>query len=75
MSKKTRKNLAIIILTIMVLTMTPITKVLADTDVKPRFNISQNIIMKRDQTSTLDVTVNEKLEFISSLPKDINNLI
>ena len=64
MKTKTRKILAVIILATMLLTMIPITNVLAETDVKPRFNISQNIIMKRDQTSTLDVTVNEKLEFV-----------
>ncbi len=65
MKTKTRKMLALIILTIMVLTIVPITKVLAETDVKPIFAISKNIIMKRDETSTLDVSVNEKLEFIS----------
>ena len=63
MKTKTRKILALLILATLVLSMVPATKVLAETDVKPRFNISQNIIMKRDQTSTLDVSVNEKLEF------------
>ncbi len=65
MKNKTKKILAVIILATMVLTIIPITSVFAETDVKPRFNISQNIIMKRDETSTLDVTVSEKLEFTS----------
>ncbi len=63
MKTKAKKILALIILEIMVLTIVPITKVLAEADDKPIFAISKNIIMKRDETSTLDVSVNEKLEF------------
>ena len=63
MKTKTRKILALLILATLVLSMVPVTKALADTDVKPRFEISRNLVMKRDQTSTLDVSVNEKLEF------------
>ncbi len=63
MKTKTRKILALIILAIMVLTMVPVTSVLAEAGPKPEFTMAHNQIMKRDATSTLDVTVNEKLEF------------
>ena len=63
MKTKTRKILALIILAIMVLTIVPVTSVLAEADPKPEFAMAHNRIMKRDETSTLDVTVNEKLEF------------
>ena len=63
MKTKTRKILAVIILAIMVLTIVPITNVLAETDPKPEFAMAHNRIMKRDENSTLNATVNEKLEF------------
>ena len=65
MKTKTRKILAVIILATMVLTMIPITNVFAEADPKPEFVMTHNCIMKRDEISTLDVTVNEKLEFTS----------
>ncbi len=64
MKQNTRKIFAIIIFAIMVLTMIPITNSFAETDNKPRFAISRNIVMKRDETSELSATVNEKLNFI-----------
>ena len=63
MKTKVKKIMALIILAIMVLTIVPITNVLAETDPKPEFTMAHNLIMKRDETSTLDVSVNEKLEF------------
>ena len=64
MKKTTRKILALIILATMVLMMIPITDVFAE-EPKPEFTMAHNLIMKRDQDTTLNVTVNEKLEFVS----------
>lgn len=63
MKKKVKKIMALIILAIMVLTLVPITNVLAETDPKPEFVMVHNLVMKRNEDSTLDVTVNEKLKF------------
>ncbi len=62
--KKIKKILAIIILIIISLSIVPLNTVFGETDNKPIFNIVRNLVMKRDETATLDITVNEKLEFM-----------
>lgn len=63
MKTKAKKILALIILATMVSMIIPITNVLAKTDDKPEFAIPINQIMKREETSELQVAVNQKLEF------------
>lgn len=64
-----KKVLVVTIFTIMILLLIFSNSVFAETesetDDKPQFRISENFVMKRDESSTLEVTVNEKLEFMS----------
>ncbi len=63
MKTKAKKLMLLILVVAVLATMLPVGKIFAKADGTPEFAIVANIIMKRDETSTLDVTVDEKLSF------------
>ncbi len=63
MKTKTKKLMLLILVVAVLVTILPVGKIFAKTDNTPEFTMTHNLIMKRDETSTLDVTVDEKLSF------------